>query len=101
MTACTRPSGLAVHGSGNEREPRFRAGDAVAVFSSVMMTALPDWARELAGECPVYAFAPCDVFRCRAVAAVRMSPGTGPYVVISSDEREMRTALGLAGQAGE
>ena len=37
--------------------------------------ALPDWVQPLAGLRPWYQFAPCDVFRGRAVAAVRMAPG--------------------------
>ncbi|MGD0559278.1 MAG: hypothetical protein ABSA93_30425 [Streptosporangiaceae bacterium] len=57
--------------------------------------ALPDWVKPLAGLRPWYQFAPCDVFRGRAVAAVRMAPGAGPHVVITADEGEMRAALGI------
>jgi hypothetical protein len=60
---------------------------------------LPGWARDMAGQYPAYRFATCDVFRGRAVAAVRMQPGTGPHVVITSHESEMRAALG-GGVAG-
>lgn len=57
--------------------------------------ALPDWVQPLAGLRPWYQFAPCDVFRGRAVAAVRMAPGAGPHVIITGDEGEMRAALGI------
>lgn len=57
--------------------------------------ALPDWVKPLAKLRPSYAFASCDVFRGRAVAAVRMAPGTGPHVVITGNECEMRAALGV------
>jgi hypothetical protein len=57
---------------------------------------LPGWARDMAGQYPAYEFAPCVVSRGRSVAAVRMRPGDGPRVVItSSSEDEMREALGL------
>ena len=59
-----------------------------------MSARLPAWARAMARQYPAYAFARCDVFRGRAVAAVRMQPGTGPRVVITSREKEMRAALG-------
>jgi hypothetical protein len=57
---------------------------------------LPGWAQVMAGQFPAYTFATCDVFRGRAVAAVRMRPGSGPHVVITSRETEMRAALGTA-----
>lgn len=56
---------------------------------------LPDWVQPLAGLRPWYQFALCDVFRGRAVAAVRMAPGAGPHVIITGDEGEMRAALGI------
>ena len=67
---------------------------------------LPGWARDMAGQYPAYAFAPCKVSRGRAVAAVRTGPGTGPNVVITSLENvvitsleeEMRDALGGTSQ---
>jgi hypothetical protein len=52
----------------------------------------------MAGQYPAYAFAPCKVSRGRAVAAVRTGPGTGPSVVITSLEEEMRDALGGTSQ---
>jgi hypothetical protein len=55
---------------------------------------LPKWAQRLVGEYPRYSFSPCDVFRGKAVAAVRSAPGSGPYVVITDDESDMRAALG-------
>jgi hypothetical protein len=55
---------------------------------------LPSWAEKLADEYPRYSFARCDVFHGTAVAAVRAEPGSGPHVVITSDEAEMRAALG-------
>jgi hypothetical protein len=60
-----------------------------------LMRGLPGWASELAEQCPGYRFAPCTVFSGRAVAAVRVTPGPGPHVVITSEECEMRQALGL------
>ncbi len=59
---------------------------------------LPGWARDMAGQYPAYEFAPCKVSRGRAVAAVRMRPGAGPAVVITSREEEMRAALGGTAQ---
>jgi len=59
-----------------------------------MSARLPAWARAMARQYPAYAFARCDVFRGQAAAAVRMQPGTGPRVVITSREKEMRAALG-------
>ena len=56
---------------------------------------LPEWARALAAQCPEYTFSRCELFRRNSVAAVRAAPGTGPDVVITSDEAEMRAALGL------
>jgi hypothetical protein len=56
---------------------------------------LPDWAKALSDVYRRYTFARCDVFRGTAVAAVRSAPGTGPMVVITDSETEMRTALGL------
>jgi hypothetical protein len=67
----------------------------VAVMSTQTVNGLPDWAQVLAQECPGYQFAPCAVFRGRSVAAVRMTPGSGVDVVITSEEAEMRQALGL------
>lgn len=61
---------------------------------SVLVNGLPEWAKALAAECPGYTFSRCEVFRGQAVAAVRTS-GQGPRVVITSDETEMRAALGL------
>jgi hypothetical protein len=59
---------------------------------------LPDWALALAGQVPGYTFAACDVFHGRAVAAVRMTPGSGPRVITSA-EPEVRAALGLPATA--
>lgn len=67
----------------------------VTVIHAQTPNGLPDWAAELARQCPGYRFAQCDVFRGRSVAAVRITPGTGVHVVISSDEAEMRQALGM------
>jgi len=61
---------------------------------SVLANGLPEWAEVLVAECPGYVFSRCEVFRGPAVAAVRTT-GQGPHVVITSDEAEMRAALGL------
>ncbi len=69
------------------------AGDGPQT-SPDMSARLPAWAQAMAHQYPAYAFARCDVYRGQAVAAVRMQPGTGPRVVITSREKEMRAALG-------
>jgi hypothetical protein len=71
------------------------ASDAGLEITRSRLGALPDWVLPLAELRPSYAFAPCDVFRGRAVAAVRMTPGTGAHVVITDNEDEMRAALGV------
>jgi len=71
------------------------AGSGQAITISGATGRLPGWARALAEQVPAYTFVSCDVFRGKAVAAVRMTPGTGPFVVICSDETGMRQALGV------
>jgi len=58
-----------------------RHGGGYATLNATFPCWLPDWARDLANERPRYSFAGCDVFRGRAVVAVRSAPGTGPLVV--------------------
>jgi hypothetical protein len=70
------------------------AADAASGARAVLVNGLPEWAKVLAAECPGYVFSRCEVFRGKAVAAVRTT-GPGPHVVITSDEAEMRAALGL------
>jgi hypothetical protein len=67
----------------------------VTAIRANTLNGLPGWATELAVQYPGYRFAPCDVFRGRSVAAVRMTPGTGVHVVITDKEGEMRQALGV------
>lgn len=62
----------------------------VTAIRANTLNGLPGWATELAAQCPGYRFAPCDVFRGRSVAAVRMTPGTGVHVVITT--RKQRCA---------
>jgi hypothetical protein len=56
---------------------------------------LPRWAAELAGTCEAYAFTTMQVHEGRAVVAVKTGDGSGPLLVITRDEDEMLTALGL------
>lgn len=69
------------------------------VMRAETLNGLPDWVTDLAQQCPDYRFAPCDVFRGRSVAAMRMTPGSGVYVVVTANEVEMRQALGLPARA--
>jgi hypothetical protein len=71
------------------------AADAAWGARDALPNGLPEWARALAAQCPGYTFSRCELFRRNSVAAVRAAPGTGPDVVITSDEAEMRAALGL------
>lgn len=57
------------------------------------MAKLPEWATELADACTGYQFATYLTFHGRAVVAERVAAGSGPLVVITSEEREMRAAL--------
>ena len=70
------------------------AADAASGARRVLVNGLPEWAEVLAAECPGYLFSCCEVFRGQAVAAV-CTTVQGPRVVITSDEAEMRAALGL------
>jgi hypothetical protein len=55
---------------------------------------LPPWAQELTRSCDRYTFTTTEVHEGRSVVARRIS-GTGPDVVITRNEQEMREALGL------
>src|SRR5919204_2143841 len=57
--------------------------------------ALPGWAAELAEACGGYTFMTARVHDGDAVEARRAGDGTGPLVVITGSEEEMRAALGL------
>jgi hypothetical protein len=56
---------------------------------------LPEWAEELSRACPRYVFSSTTVWNGRAVVAVLTGAGSGPLLVITRDEDEMRAALGL------
>jgi hypothetical protein len=57
---------------------------------------MPGWARRLASAVPGYTFTSCLVSGGRhAVAAERTGGTTGPVIVITDDEDEMRAALGV------
>jgi len=71
------------------------AADAAWGARAALPDGLPEWVRALAAQCPEYTFSRCELFRRNSVAAVRAARGTGPDVVITSDEAEMRAALGL------
>lgn len=89
---------LAVHGDTPaylEEALMNTAADAAWGARAAMLDVLPEWARELAAQCPDYTFSQCELFLRKSVAAVRAAPGTGPDVVITSDEAEMRAALSL------
>jgi hypothetical protein len=65
---------------------------------AVVVDRLPTWARKLAFFCTDYEFWTQQTFNGRSVVAVQVVPGAGPAVVVTPDECEMRTALGLAVQ---
>jgi hypothetical protein len=54
---------------------------------------LPDWALELSRTCPRYTFATMQVHEGRAVVATLVD-GTGPMLVVTRNEDEMRRAIG-------
>ena len=56
---------------------------------------LPAWAEQLSRSCDRYTFSTMQVYEGRAVVAVRTGAGTGPLLVVTSDEDEMLIALGL------
>jgi hypothetical protein len=60
---------------------------------ALVSAALPEWARELSESCSLYAFTTMRVHEGRAVVATRTRDGTGPLLVITADETEMRAAL--------
>lgn len=57
-------------------------------------TLLPQWAEDLSRTCQRYIFSTQLVYCGRSVVARRIS-GTGPELVITRSEDEMRTAIGL------
>jgi hypothetical protein len=57
-------------------------------------TLLPEWAYQLSRRCTRYNFSTQWVHAGRSVVAVRVSC-TGPALVITRDEDEMRAAIGL------
>jgi hypothetical protein len=62
---------------------------------------MPRWATRLASVVPGYRFSTVRVWDRRPVAAERVSGTTGPIIVITSDENEMRAALGMTSQPAE
>jgi hypothetical protein len=56
--------------------------------------ALPEWAADLSRTCTGYVFTTQLVSEGRSVMARRVS-GTGPLLVMTRSEDEMRAALGL------
>jgi hypothetical protein len=56
---------------------------------------LPPWAQELTRSCDRYTFTTTQVHGGRAVVAIKSGEITGPLLVITSNEQEMREALGL------
>jgi len=56
---------------------------------------LPEWAMRLADECPNYQFGRQRTANGSSVVAERIG-GTGPLVVITAHEDEMRQALTVA-----
>ena len=65
----------------------------LATLASGIM--LPEWAQRLADECPGYRFSRQRTRRGLSVVAERKA-GIGPVLVITADEDEMRSALGLS-----
>ena len=63
---------------------------------------IPEWARRLASAVPGYEFKSYLLSGDRrSVAAERVKGTTGPVIVITSDEKEMRTALGVNAVPGQ
>jgi hypothetical protein len=61
-----------------------------------MRWTLPAWAEELAGSCLQYTFTTMRIHDGRrAVVAAKSGDGSGPLLVVTTDEGEMRAALGL------
>jgi hypothetical protein len=56
---------------------------------------LPPWAQELTRACDWYTFTTMQVHEGRAVVAIKSGDHSGPLLVITSNEEEMRDALGL------
>jgi hypothetical protein len=56
---------------------------------------MPGWAKRLASVVPGYRFSTVRLWDRHSVAAERVSGTTGPVIVITSDENEMRAALGV------
>jgi hypothetical protein len=63
--------------------------------AGIMSPLLPEWAMELSLTCGHYTFSRMKVWDGWSVVAVKSGDGRGPSLVITSDEAEMRTALGL------
>jgi hypothetical protein len=56
---------------------------------------LPAWAEELSRTCRTHTFSTMQVSDGRAVVAVQAGDGSGPLLVVTRHEDEMRAALGL------
>ena len=56
---------------------------------------LPEWAHELSRTCRTHTFTTMQVYDGRAVVAVQAVDGSGPLLVVTRHEDEMRAALGL------
>jgi hypothetical protein len=59
---------------------------------------MPGWATRLASVVPGYRFSTVRLWDRHPVVAERVSGTTGPVIVITSDENEMRAALGVTSQ---
>lgn len=56
---------------------------------------LPDWAMKLSRTCGHYTFSRMKVRDGWSVVAMKSGDGRGPSLVVTDDENEMMTALGL------
>jgi hypothetical protein len=54
---------------------------------------LPGWVSELARDCPGYKFRTQLTYHGRSIVAEQVHDGTGPVVVVTPYEQEMRAAL--------
>lgn len=62
---------------------------------------MPGWATRLASAVPGYRFSTVRLWDKQSVAAERVSGTTGPVIVITSDENEMRAALGVTSEGSQ
>lgn len=62
---------------------------------------MPGWATRLASVVPGYRFSTFRLWDRCSVVAERVGGSTGPVIVITSDEAEMRSSLGVTSQPAE